>query len=254
MYYNWGRISSSPIFYIMDIIITGASRGIGYQLAKILASDSQNRLVVIARNNEALLKLQAEVKQLYSTDNVFPVAFDLSDIFNNSSDLKKDIFKHITRVDILVNNAGFLGKELFEDVKGRLNIDKIFNVNFFAPAELIRLLLPALGKGNKSHVVNIGSVGGFQGSSKFPGLSYYSASKAAIASLTECLAEEFKNRNIAFNCLALGSVQTEMLEEAFPDYVAPLKAYEMAEFIADFAQTGHKYFNGKILPVSISTP
>jgi NAD(P)-dependent dehydrogenase (short-subunit alcohol dehydrogenase family) len=75
-----------------------------------------------------------------------------------------------------------------------------------------------------------------------------------LACLTECLAEEFKEKNIAFNCLALGAVQTEMLVEAFPGYKAPLTAEEMAEFIMSFSLDGQKYLNGKIIPVSMSTP
>jgi NAD(P)-dependent dehydrogenase (short-subunit alcohol dehydrogenase family) len=105
-----------------------------------------------------------------------------------------------------------------------------------------------------SHIINISSMGGFQGSSKYRGLSYYSASKAAIACLSECLAEEFSESGIRVNCLALGSVQTEMLAEAFPGYKAPVDASEMAHFISDFALNGSKYFNGKIIPVAINNP
>jgi NAD(P)-dependent dehydrogenase (short-subunit alcohol dehydrogenase family) len=97
-------------------------------------------------------------------------------------------------------------------------------------------------------------MGGVQGSAKFAGLSAYSSSKAALCTLTECLAEELKLENISVNCLALGAVQTEMLSKAFPGYRAPLSASEMAEFIVQFARSGHYYFNGKILPVSSTTP
>jgi NAD(P)-dependent dehydrogenase (short-subunit alcohol dehydrogenase family) len=97
-------------------------------------------------------------------------------------------------------------------------------------------------------------MGGFQGSAKFPGLSFYSASKAALCCLTECLATELKDKSIKMNALALGSVQTEMLDKAFPGYKAPVKAEEIAEFITDFAINGHRYVNGKVLPVSLSTP
>ena len=97
-------------------------------------------------------------------------------------------------------------------------------------------------------------MGGFQGSAKYSGLSYYSASKAALACLTECLANEFTGFGISVNCLALGSVQTEMLNEAFPGYKAPVDAKQMAEYISGFALTGHKFFNGKILPVAIGNP
>jgi NAD(P)-dependent dehydrogenase (short-subunit alcohol dehydrogenase family) len=105
-----------------------------------------------------------------------------------------------------------------------------------------------------SHIVNISSMGGFQGSAKYKGLSYYSASKAALACLTECLATEFTEFGISVNCLALGAVQTEMLDEAFPGYKAPVDAKQMAEFISGFALTGHKFFNGKILPVALGNP
>jgi NAD(P)-dependent dehydrogenase (short-subunit alcohol dehydrogenase family) len=105
-----------------------------------------------------------------------------------------------------------------------------------------------------SHIVNISSMGGYQGTSKYPGLSYYSASKAALAILSECLAVEFRELGIKVNCLALGSVQTEMFSEAFPGHRASVSAEDMGEFIAEFALTGHKVFNGKILPVAISNP
>lgn len=97
-------------------------------------------------------------------------------------------------------------------------------------------------------------MGAFQGSAKFAGLSAYSASKAALHTLTECLALELADRQIKVNCLALGSAQTEMLEQAFPGYQSPVMAFEMGKYIADFALTGHRFFNGKILPVAVTTP
>ena len=97
-------------------------------------------------------------------------------------------------------------------------------------------------------------MGGIQGSAKFAGLSAYSSSKGAVITLTELLAEEFKESGPSFNALALGAVQTEMLEEAFPGFKAPVSALEMAEYIQKFALLGHKYYNGKVLQVSNSTP
>ena len=89
---------------------------------------------------------------------------------------------------------------------------------------------------------------------EFAGLSVYSSSKAALANLTEVLAEEYKDTNTKINCLALGSAQTEMLQEAFPDYQAKVSAKQMATYIKEFSLSGDKLFNGKILPVSVSTP
>jgi NAD(P)-dependent dehydrogenase (short-subunit alcohol dehydrogenase family) len=154
-------------------------------------------------------------------------------------------------VDILVNNAGLLiHKPVIEF--DETDIDNLFNMNVKSAFLLTQALLPLFSK--QAHIVNIGSMGGVQGSVKFPGLSLYSASKGALAILTECLALELKDRGVSVNCLALGSAQTEMLKKAFPGYKAPLSAVEMASFIADFALSGHMYFNGKILPVALSTP
>jgi NAD(P)-dependent dehydrogenase (short-subunit alcohol dehydrogenase family) len=97
-------------------------------------------------------------------------------------------------------------------------------------------------------------MGGVQGSAKFPGLAAYSSSKAALANLSELLAEELKEKNIRVNCLALGAAQTEMLETAFPGYKAPVTAAEMAQWVGWFAINGHRFFNGKVLPVALSTP
>jgi NAD(P)-dependent dehydrogenase (short-subunit alcohol dehydrogenase family) len=97
-------------------------------------------------------------------------------------------------------------------------------------------------------------MGGVQGSLKFPGLSAYSSSKGAVITMTELWAEEFKETGPLFNVLALGAVQTEMLEEAFPGYQAPTTALEMATYIKDFSLTGNKLYNGKLLQVSSSTP
>ena len=130
----------------------------------------------------------------------------------------------------------------------------MFEVNLFVPAQLIRICLPFMADSSLKHVVNVTSMAGFQGSGKFSGLSYYSASKAALASLTECLAEELNEEGIRVNALAIGAVQTEMLAEAFPGYNAPLDPPHMAEFMKWFALEGSGYFNGKILPVSLSTP
>jgi NAD(P)-dependent dehydrogenase (short-subunit alcohol dehydrogenase family) len=117
---------------------------------------------------------------------------------------------------------------------------------------LTRIALPYLQKG--SHVVTISSMGGIQGSLKFPGLSAYSSSKGAVITLSELLAEEYKELGIAFNVLALGAVQTEMLEEAFPGYQAPISAANMAQYIVDFTLTGNQYYNGKVLEVSSTNP
>jgi len=236
----------------MNIIITGASRGIGREIAKIFAGNKKNLIIVISRSKDRLNNLKIECRDK-GTGNIIPLVTDLENIKKNEKKIYDFIIKHMKSVDILINNAGFLQNTLFSETSGDTAV-YTFNINFFAPAQLIQLLLPLMGKERKSHVINISSMGAIQGSAKFPGLAYYSASKAAIANLTECLAEEYKEQNIAFNCLALGSANTEMFNEAFPGYKAVVTAQEMAVLISDFAVKGQKYFNGKIIPVSGSTP
>ena len=237
----------------MNIVITGASKGIGFELAKIFANSADNTVIAIARSEDKLQNLKNEcIKQDLRSKLKF-IVFDIENPEKVKSELKNEIEKHINSVDILINNAGYLVNKPFSEISIN-EINKTFNINFVSHSVLIQDLIPLIKKGNTKHVVNISSMGGFQGSSKFPGLSYYSSAKAALANLTECLAEEFKMDHIKFNCLALGAVNTEMLRTAFPDYEAPLNANEMAQFIADFALNGSNYFNGKIIPVSLSTP
>ena len=237
----------------MNIIITGASKGIGFELAKLFAKNENNTIVAIARSENLLKELKNACIRQDLRNKLKTIPFDLEKTTEIKSVLIPEILKHIKTVDILVNNAGVLINKGFKQFDPS-EIKQIFDINFFSQAILIKELMPHLKNGNPKHVINISSMGGFQGSAKFPGLSYYSASKAALANLTECLAEEFKESGIKFNCLALGSVNTEMLQKAFPAYKAPVNPLEMAEFICDFAVNGHRYFNGKIIPVSLTTP
>ncbi len=234
----------------MNIIVTGASRGIGKELVNLFAQESGNIIIAISRNKKLLDKLKKDCESFSTNSTVFPFPFDLSsgDMVNG---LIPDIKKVIPSVDILVNNAGYLVNKSVEDLSGE-DFDQLFNVNVKSAFLLVQALIPHFNP--DAHIVNISSMGGFQGSAKFPGLSLYAASKGALAIFTECLAEELKDKNIKVNCLALGAVQTEMLAEAFPGYEAPIQPQEMAAFIKNFALTGHQVYNGKILPVSLSTP
>lgn len=237
----------------MNIIITGASSGIGHELGRLFASDTNNKVVIIARNRLKLEQLKRECTYQYPGAKIFPMVFDLCN-GDFEREFLREVLSHISTVDILINNAGYLVNKPFEELTAE-DVDNVYKTNITSVFSLIKVLLPYMGKAeHPTHIVNISSMGGFQGSSKFPGLSAYSSSKAALASLTECLAEEFKDRNIAVNCLALGAVQTEMFSKAFPGAKAPLQPLQMAKYIMDFALNGAAYFNGKILPVSSSTP
>ncbi|NNC50869.1 MAG: SDR family oxidoreductase [Flaviramulus sp.] len=224
-----------------NIIITGTSRGIGFELVKLFAV-AGHKVLALSRNEEPVINLKF--------NNVTTFPFDLSDE-KAYKKVKEFIDENWKQVDVLINNAGKLLNKPFAETSMQ-EFESVYKTNVFGVAELTRVVLPFM-KSN-SHVVTISSMGGVQGSMKFPGLAAYSSSKAAVITLTELLAEEYKNTSISFNVLALGAVQTEMLEEAFPGYEAPTTALEMAQYIFDFSLNGNKYYNGKLLQVSNSTP
>ena len=224
-----------------NIIITGTSRGIGFELVKLFANGGHN-VLALSRNEKPIQSLDL--------DNVTAFSFDLGDS-NAYKNVEDFIKKEWSQVDVLINNAGTLLNKPFSETNLE-DFEHVYKTNVFGVSELTRVVLPFMKK--ESHVVTISSMGGVQGSMKFPGLAAYSSSKAAVITLTELLAEEYKESGISFNVLALGAVQTEMLEEAFPGYQAPTTALEMAEYIFDFSLNGNKYYNGKLLQVSNSTP
>lgn len=228
-------------FYSMEtknIIITGTSRGIGLALVKYF-SNNGHQVLALSRSPEKL-----------TFQNTKVILFDITDEDSHQNVLEY-VQENWKRVDILIHNSGAIVNKPFSDISTE-EFRYVYEVNVIGVATFTKKLLPVLS--NTSHVVCISSMGGIQGSMKFPGLSAYSSSKAAVLGLVELLAEEYKESGPRFNGLALGAVQTEMLEEAFPGYKAPLTPEEMAIYIADFALTGAKYFNGKILEVSSTTP
>lgn len=231
----------------MNIVISGGSRGIGREIVVNMAKDRDNQILVTGRNEGALKGLS----ESFLNENVSFLVMDLSEIDNNIDTIKDQIYNRFSKIDILINCAGALFVKDFMKISNH-EARIMMETNFFGPATFIRMLVPLMASG--SHIVNISSMGGFQGSSKYKGMAYYSASKSALSCLTECLAVELAGSGICFNCLSLGSVQTEMFESAFPGFKAPVQPQEMAEFISCFAVNGNKFFNGKVLPVAVSNP
>jgi NAD(P)-dependent dehydrogenase (short-subunit alcohol dehydrogenase family) len=223
-----------------NIIVTGTSRGIGLELALQFANAGHQVLALSRKTPQILIENR----------NVTCLSLDLSKE-EDLSQVEQFLATSWGKIDAIVHNAGALLLKPFEETTSE-EFENIYKVNVFGVANLTRICLPFLQKG--SHVVTISSMGGIQGSMKFAGLSAYSSSKGAVITLSELLAEEYKEKGIAFNVLALGAVQTEMLEEAFPGYKAPLTAIEMANYIFDFTLTGNKYYNGKVLQVTTSNP
>jgi len=230
----------------MNIIVTGASKGIGYEIVKTLAAKTEHNILAISRDLTLLKELQKVCKKPIEI-----ISFDLSADNKQFDVLAAEVLSKMGRIDILINNAGLLINKTFTELTEK-DFDALFQINIKSIFLLTQKLLPHFKVG--SHIVNISSMGGFQGSAKFKGLSLYSAAKGALSVFSECLAVELEAQKISVNCLALGAVQTEMLEKAFPGYEAPVLPSDMGQFIADFSLNAHKFFNGKVIPVTLSTP
>jgi 3-oxoacyl-[acyl-carrier protein] reductase len=225
------------------VLIIGASKGIGAELVSLLAKDSSLLVIALARTIE-------EQNTWKDFKNVQVHNFDLCS--DNLAFELLGIIANYSQIDFLINNAGYLVNKPFLSLT-REEIEISYKVNVLGVMTSLQTILPKMLE-NGGHVVNISSMGAFQGSVKFSGLSTYSSSKAALTNLTEMLAEEFKDTKLKFNCLCLGAVQTEMLAKAFPGYEAPVSSLEMAQYISDFTLNQWKWINGKIIPVSLSTP
>jgi 3-oxoacyl-[acyl-carrier protein] reductase len=229
---------------IKHIIITGASKGIGAETAKYLCSKNI-AVTAIARSQKKLTGLQ----QMYP-DLLFPLVLDIT-LSSAASDITAHLKKNKLSIDGFIHNAGLLINKKFLDLSDD-DWNQQINVNLLAPARLTRDLTSFFNR--QSHIVCISSMGGYQGSSKFPGLTAYSASKGALSIMSECLAVELAEYNISCNSLCLGAVQTEMLNQAFPGLKAPLTAEETGRYVGEFVLTGHQYYNGQVLPVTVGNP
>ena len=201
------------------VIITGTSRGIGFELVHLF-SKAGYAVLALSRNAKPVINLNYE--------NITALSFDLNNV-EDYNRVEAFIQNEWTHVDILINNAGAIINKPFVETTFD-DFKQIYGTNVFGVAELTRRVLPFIPK--TGHVVTISSMGGVQGSMKFAGLSAYSSSKGAVITLTELLAEEYKEAGPSFNVLALGAVQTEMLAEAFPGYKAPTSPIEMAAYIS----------------------
>lgn len=228
------------------VLVTGASRGVGYETVKALANTYGCTVLAVARNIEGLARLEMEVH----TGKLEALHLDIA--ADNAPALLLEAAAG-RRIHAVLHNAGALLRTPMGTYTAE-TVSILYRINLVAPLLITQALAPLLGGDPPGHVVHIGSMGGFQDSSKFPGLAAYSSSKAALACLSQCLAEEFKDAGIRSNCLALGAVDTDMLRAAFPGYVAPVQAKAMGEYVAQFLLEGHKFYNAKVLPLAIGTP
>ena len=224
------------------ILICGASRGIGFEIVKQLL-ESGHKVIALSRSIERLNNLNHSHLRALEIDLSEKQAFHT---------LQPEVESFLdSRIDVVLYNAAALKAQPFEETT--LSDWKFtYNTNLFGAVQILQFCKPMMVKG--SQVWFVSSMGGIQGSQKFPGLSAYSSSKAALINLAECLAEEWNNDGISVNTFALGAVNTEMLQEAFPGYQANVEAYEMAEYMISTMLSSGKFMNGKTIQVSNSTP
>ena len=239
----------------MNIVITGASKGVGYFTALNLAKNRDHKIFALSRDTVGLKRLSASA----DSGNIITISCDLTDEKSINESVQK-IRGNVSSIEVLINNAGLLIKKPFLEMTSA-NWQAVYNVNVFGVVNITRAMLPLLLEGSisrktnvRSHIVNISSMGGVQGSVKFNGLSAYSSSKSALIGISECLSEEYKTKGVYVNSIALGSVETEMFQKAFPGTKASAEVEEISAWLADFALNGFKFFNGKVIPVSNSTP
>lgn len=226
------------------ILITGASRGIGHETALKLASENHT-VIATARSEDKLRELSKTVKN----GQVIPVSADLTK--PKDIEIIADAVSKAGGLDGLINNAGAVHREPFMDTDIE-DFKKLMDVNVYGIVRLTQAVKTHLKKG--SHILNISSMSGYQGSLKFGGLTAYGAAKAAVVGLSEVMSAEFSEDSISVNCLCIGAVQTEMLAEAFPGFEAPVSPQQMGDYIANFILTGHQFYNGKVLPVALNDP
>lgn len=229
-----------------SVLVTGAGSGIGLEVVRALLREPSVDVIAVARRAEDRLAAERRAHDnrlaLVDADLEAPDAVQV---------IRDAVGAH--RLLGLVHNAAVLQRTAF-GAYTEAAVGRLLRLNLTVPLLLSQALADRLSGDPPGHIVHIGSMGGFQDSAKFPGLAAYSSSKAALACMAQCLAEELKDRGVRSNCLALGAVDTGMLRAAFPGYQAPVSASTMGAFIADFVLHGHKLLNGKVLPISLSTP
>lgn len=227
-----------------QILVTGASRGIGFHLSRKLVYQGHT-VMALSRSEEGLARLSEDCAGL--AGHCHTIVGNIQE----AETVRRALREKLDYLDVLINNAAYFMKRPLAMAR-REDLEQVYNTNVIGPLLLIQSLVPMMRPG--AHIVNISSVGGLGGSLKFPELYAYSSSKGALNILTECLAVDLEKEKIHVNALALGSSETEMFKAAFPDFQAATKPAEMAEYIAHFALEQGHLFNGKVIPVSAMTP
>ncbi|MDB5337005.1 MAG: short-chain dehydrogenase [Planctomycetaceae bacterium] len=187
---------------IENVLITGASAGIGEGLARLFAADGA-RLILVARNATRLHRLAAELQQLHGVEHVV-IAHDLA-VPGAAKMLFDELLLRHLRVDVLVNNAGFGHNDRFATIP----IDEqlaMVQLNIATLVHLTHLILPQMIERREGRILNLGSTASFQPG---PFCAVYFATKAFVLSFSEALWDEVREDNISVTCLCPGPTRTE---------------------------------------------
>lgn len=224
------------------VLITGATSGIGKQLCKLYVKKGWE-VWGLGRSQEKLDKLKKELNQIQLIKSDLK-EFDIKSFKKQTKELKK--------LNLLINNAGYLKKQSLTELDINDFIDT-YKVNVFSVHQIIQAVLTKLKKSKNASIINIGSAGGVTNTLKFQGMSAYSSSKGALSIYSECIATELRTEGINVNCLALGAVDTKMLNQAFPDTNYKVEAKKMASYVYSFSQES-KIINGQTLIIANNNP
>ena len=226
---------------IETVLITGASSGIGLELARCFAAD-KSRLVLVARNTDALHSLADELRREHGIQTTV-LTTDLSRLETPAC-----VFKELKQagiiVDVLVNNAGFGANGAFAGLSLRRQLEMI-QVNVAALTELAGLFLPGMIERKRGGVLNVGSVAGFVPG---PGMAVYFATKAYVLSFTEALAEELAGTGLTVTGLCPGPTATNFGNVARGEKERQFKSPKMSA--ESVARCGHRAFRrGRVLAI-----
>ncbi|SPE57257.1 Short-chain dehydrogenase/reductase SDR [Verrucomicrobia bacterium] len=227
---------------VETVLITGASSGIGRELAKCFAADGC-RLILLARKRQALQSLADELRQAHKTQSEVLTA-DLSEP-GAPSRIFTQLEANGTKVHVLVNNAGFGAHGLFATLPLDRQLEML-QVNITALTQLTRLFLPGMIERRRGGILNVASTAGFQPG---PLMAVYFATKAYVLSFTEALAEELAGTGVTVTALCPGATATNFAEAAKGRFSRRFVRFSMS---ADsVARIGHRAFrNGKVVAVA----
>ena len=231
-------------------LVTGATRGIGKEIAKKFAEENYNLVINYISDNTDLEALKEEFKMT----KVLLIKTDVAN-YESCENMVEEAIKEFGRIDVLVNNAGITKDTLLMRMKEE-DFDRVIDINLKGTFNMTKAVTPYMMKQRNGKIVNISSVVGVIGNA---GQSNYAASKAGIIGFTKSVARELASRNILANCVAPGFIKTDMtdvLSDAVKENIhsqIPLKkmgeAKEVAKAVYFLASEENTYITGQVLNV-----